>query len=266
MTIVSLTSDLGLADYYVGAVKGKLLGLLPEVSIVDISHQNSQHIQVDRKFDRQHAAYSVKFAFPHFPKGSIHLIGVSFEARNRFLMVKYKEQYFVGPDNGIFSILLDEPANAEVYDLDTSKFNAEALNFPLLHIFVPTAVALAKGSSLDKLGQKRNVPIQQSAMQPYLTENKISCTIVSVDDFENLITDLKKEVFVSHAKGRNYTISFRGNETPFISESYEDPRIEQGSMYVLFNSAGYLEIALKHANASGLLGLRRGDRVNIEFE
>ena len=142
MSIITLTTDLGLKDYYVAGIKGHILSQLPDANIVDISHEIPA-------FNISVAAFCLKNCYYDFPKGSIHIIGVSPEANEftRHVVIKYQNHYFIGADNGIFSLLFDEIPEV-IFDLNIIS-NEEKRTFPTKDIFVSAACHIGRGGTLN---------------------------------------------------------------------------------------------------------------------
>ncbi|MFN4122332.1 MAG: S-adenosyl-l-methionine hydroxide adenosyltransferase family protein, partial [Flavobacteriales bacterium] len=147
MPIITLTTDLGLTDYYIAAVKGTLYSLIPDVQIVDISHQIPKH-------DLMKAAFNLKYAFQDFPKGTIHILSVNSIETEQYghVIFEYKGHYFIGADNGVFSIILDEDPK-QVFQLKKEKSDFIS-TFPTKEVFSKAAAHVAKGGKLDKIGFK----------------------------------------------------------------------------------------------------------------
>src|ERR1700759_3648072 len=145
MAIITLTTDLGDKDIYQAALKGSILKLLPGVNIVDITHNVAA-------FDVQQAAFILKNSFYYFPDNTVHLIGIDtvFSGDTKYLAVKYKNHYFVGSDNGIFSLMFTGKPD-EIVEINIMQ-DLKFLHFPLADIFVKAACHLADGGKLNKIG------------------------------------------------------------------------------------------------------------------
>lgn len=257
MGTITLTTDLGHTDFYQAALKGSLLNLYPTVNIVDISHQIPS-------FDIQQAAFVLKNAYRYFPKKTVHLIGIdSVYSRNtRYLAVRYDDYYFVGTDNGIFSLLFDgEPDEAvELTVVQDLKF----LHFPLTDIFAKAAVYLAKGGKLSDIGSPVHHIEQRAVVQPVIDKDTIRGRVIYIDSFQNIITNITKELFTEVQNNRSFTLHFRRNET--INQlSWHYNEVPEGEKLCLFGISNHLEIAINKGNASGLLGLHIGDIVRVDF-
>lgn len=258
MAIITLTTDLGDKDIYQAALKGSILKLLPTASIVDITHNVAA-------FNVQQAAFILKNSFHYFPDGTVHLIGIDtvYTKDTKYLAVYYKNHYFVGADNGIFSLMFDTDPDAivEINIMQDLKF----LHFPLADIFVKTACHLADGGKLQDIGLEVMGIEKKMNLQPVIEKNMIKGVVIYIDSFQNVITNITKEFFNQVQQGRHFTLSFKRNETiSHLSWYYNE--VPEGEKLCLFGISDHLEIAINKGNASGLLGLSLGDTVIIDFE
>ncbi len=258
MAIITLTTDLGDKDIYQAALKGSILKLLPTVNIVDITNSVSA-------FNIQQAAFILKNSFYYFPDATVHLIGIDtvFSTSTRYLAIKYQNHYFVGADNGIFSLMFNtEPDEVvEITIMQDLKF----LHFPLADIFVKAACHLAKGGKLSEIGIPTNEIEKKMNLQPVVDKNQIKGSVIYIDSFQNVITNITKEFFNNVQRGRRFILYFKRNETiNHLSWHYNE--VPEGEKLCLFGISDHLEIAINKGNASGLLGLNLGDSVILDFE
>lgn len=264
MPIITLTTDMGIKDHYVGAVKGAILTQCPEATIVDISH----HVAT---FDNTQAAFVLRNAYPEFPRGTIHIIGVNPEADGRtpHLVVRHDGHYFVGADNGIFSLLFDGKPH-EIFEL-TMKLDADHLAFPVKNVFVKAACHIARGGTPEVIGRRTVELREQLGFRPALDDKSIRGSVLHVDGYGNVVTNITKALFEEQRKRRNFTITCakHGNDISVLHETYSD--VPEGERVAFFGDTGYLEIAVNKGvdgtggGASRLFGLRVRDSVRIEF-
>jgi S-adenosylmethionine hydrolase len=265
MAIITLTSDMGLRDHYVAAVKGSILRQHPEATIVDISHFIAP-------FNNSHAAFVLRNAYPEFPQGSIHIISVNPEADSQtgHLVVRHQGHFFIGADNGIFSLLFDEKPQ-EIFEL-TMKLDTDHLTFPTKNIFVKAACHLARGGTPEIIGRKVATVREQINIRPVVMDETIKGEVIHVDQYGNVVTNITKALFDAVVKRRNFTISFGRpmHDIKEINKTYSD--VPHGERVAFFGDTGYLEIALnKGVTGSGggaaqLLGLQVTDAVRLELE
>lgn len=256
MAIVTLLTDSGESDHYVAAIKARILTLEPNARIVDISHQI-------RLFDLGHAAFVLRSVFRDFPTGTIHLVAVDASGNrgDAFIIAQLEGHFFVGADNGLFSLLSDRPPE-NVWQIGNTDI--DLTTFPEKEVFAPVAAMLASGMEPGKIGKlvsdyKRLIDRQVKA-----TRKQITGHIIRVDNFGNLITNIPKEVFDILSKDKAFTVQFGGEKFRRIHASYH--QAEQGECFLVFNSSNFLEIGIYKGNASELLGLDYDSVVNILFE
>jgi len=264
MAIVTLTTDWGTKDHYVGSVKGSLLKQVPDINIVDISHNISP-------FDINQAAYVLRSCYHDFPDGTIHLIGVNSDASPKFphVAILIDNQYFIGADNGIFSLIFDkEPDKIVALEIiqDTEKYT-----FSTKDVFSKACKLLSEGTKIDKLGFERNELTKMMSFEPVIeTDSDGSVSILGkviyVDRYENAITNISQELFYEQGKKRPFKISFNSfkNLITEISESYSDVSVSEAC--ALFDSNNMLEISVNQGNAGSLLGLYRDTKIRITFD
>ena len=196
MAIITLTSDFGESDHYVGALKGTILSSIPSQILVDISH-NIQN------FDLAHGAFVLKSAFPSFPKGSIHLVAVDTvgNQNNSFLAVQYEDHFFLLTDHGLLGLICeDEPQM--VVELKWSEETPSA--FPALEVLAPAAIELANGTSIAKLGKKTIDYKKMVGRQMRSNKQQIIGHVVRVDHYGNLITNIYREAFCELSKNKAF--------------------------------------------------------------
>ncbi|MDR3694879.1 SAM-dependent chlorinase/fluorinase [Mucilaginibacter sp.] len=258
MAIITLTTDLGDKDIYQAALKGSILKLLPSVNIVDITNSVAA-------YNIQQAAFILKNSFYYFPEDTVHLIGIDtvYNEETRYLAIRYKKHYFVGADNGIFSLMFDTEPD-EIFELNIMQ-DLKFLHFPLADIFVKAACHLANNGKLSEIGLRVDEIEKKMNLQPVIEKNLIKGAVIYIDSFQNVITNITKDFFTSVQQGRRFLLSFKRNETiNHLSWHYNE--VPEGEKLCLFGISDHLEIAINKGNASGLLGLNLGDTVVIDFQ
>lgn len=265
MPIVTLTSDLNTKDYYLAAVKAAAFRQIPDLQWVDVSN----HIP---PFDMAKAAFVLKNVWREFPEGTIHIVGVASEwtKNTPYAVVKMQGQYFIGTDNGIFSLIFDETLEAEW--IRTIKLRGdEDLSFPTKSIFVSIASRLAKAEELDDFSVKADGFRRRPLPIPVVEFDNIRGMAIYVDSYGNVITNITKPLFEKEVGTKPFNIVVRRGDTDLnrISRTYNE--VAQGEKVALFTSEGYLELAINHGvegsggGASDLLGIRENDIVRIEI-
>ena len=274
MSIITLTTDFGLKDHFVGALKGKILSEYREAIIVDISHD------IDL-FNIPEASYIIGAAYANFPKGTVHLIGVDAERtkENKHIAMQWNDHYFICSDNGILSILTQKIVPQKIVEITIhDRFGEEATE---MDVFVKVAAHIARGGLLNVVGRDINEIKKINQLQPVLSNDNstIKGYVVYIDHFGNCVTNITKRLFKDVGRGRDYEITFNNKVIKSIKNGYSDFTVNErfslkdyeGEKLALFNEAGFLEIAIYRSNPStvgtarSLLGLKYRDVVNIVF-
>lgn len=258
MAIITLTSDWGLKDHYTGAVKGALLSLIPDATIIDITHEIPP-------YDIEPASFVIRNCYHNFPKGTIHIIGINTEAsiENPHIVALYDGHYFIGADNGIFPLIFAGKPE-KIIELTITQ-DTDYFTFSTRDVFVKAAYLLSRGDKPEQIGVVRDNLFERISLRPVIEANIIKGNVIYIDAYENVITNITEDLFREIGKGKKYTISWRsGYEITEISHAYKD--VDPGEKLALFGSTGHLEIAMCMGNASSLLGLKMKDSVRIEFE
>jgi len=275
MPIITLTTDFGTKDHFVGAVKGSIYSELKEVTIVDISHN------IDA-FNSAETAYIINNSYKSFPEGTIHIIGVDSELNleNKHIAILLDKHYFICPDNGIISLIASKYKPEKIVEINIH--NTLPTSFPVLDIFVKVATHIARGGKLDVIGKPINDFKKTIELSPIISKenNAIKGHVIYIDNYGNLVTNITKTMIQSIGKDRPFEVSARGYTFTKIHNKYSDivnftiskeQRQDDGKRLALYNSCGYLEIAIYRSNlksvggAAGLLGLKYRDVINIKF-
>lgn len=252
MSIITFTSDFGTADHYVAAVKAQLLSLDANVRLVDISHSIEA-------FNIAQGSFVLKSVYAEFPKGTVHLVAVDGQAvHHRYIAVKLDGHYFLGADNGLISLLSDKPTD-EIVQLKTT----EPTTFSTKEILAPAAVSLSQGTKLSKLGCPLSSIEQRLPRQLKATRQQIVGHVVHVDHYGNLITNIDQTTFQHLQQDTNFQLRFGRETTNQLHRYYHD--VDYGEVFLLFNSAGWLEIGINQGNAHELLGLGYDSPIMIQF-
>ncbi|AXT20318.1 hypothetical protein D7030_04150 [Flavobacteriaceae bacterium AU392] len=275
MAIITLTTDFGEKDHFAGAVKGAIYSELPNVRIVDISHSVSP-------FSIPEAAYIIQNAYSSFPKGTIHIIGIDSEINeeNKHIAMKLDDHYFICANNGIMSMICAEIAPEKIVEINIH--DKIETSFPALDVFVKVACHLARGGTLEVIGKLINTIKPIKNIIPFVNDekNQIIGNVIYIDNYGNVVTNIKRNFFELIQKGRQFEISARSYKFKKIHSKYsdivnfnvdEDKRNDEGRGLVVFNSSNYLEIAIYKSNctsvgsASSLMGLKMRDTITINF-
>ena len=256
MAIITFMSDFGMSDHYVSAVKAKILSINPGLRIFDISH-------FIEPYNIAHAAYVLKSVFRDFPKGTVHLIAVNShgEKNVRYLTAKIEDHFFVGADNGLFSLICEQEPS-----MIAELFNNEDVvsTFPAKSVLAKAAAMLASGSGMNDVGAYTKDYLRRIDRKFRATKKQISGNVIRVDHYGNLITNIEEEVFNILRKDRKYIIQFGREKVDKINTFYNE--LDDGDCVVIFNELGLLEVGINKGNASKLLGLKYDSPVSIIFD
>jgi hypothetical protein len=259
MSIITLTTDLGLKDYYVAGLKGAILSQIPDVSIVDISHEIPA-------FNIGVAAFCLKNCYQDFPVGTIHIIGVRPEADEytKHLVIKYKGHYFIGADNGMFSLLFDESPQ-EIFDINIVS-DEDKRTFPTKNIFVSVACHIGRGGTLELIGNKTNSITERTNFQPVIEEDVIRGMAMYIDSYGNITTNITRTLFTMVGNNRAFSIVFRRSDYNIHELKFNYNEVPEGEKLALFSTNNHLEISINRGNASKLFGIKLSDIIRIEFK
>ena len=275
MSIITLITDFGYKDQFVAQMKGEIYSNNPESQVVDISHNISP-------FNIMEAAYILENSYKSFPENTIHIIDVDSEKNKekKHIIVKLDNHYFITSDNGIMSILSQNINYQEIYEI--SILNELKPMQSSLKTFSKVACHLSMGGKPEIVGKKINNLKNVKNLKPFVnSENtQIISSIIYIDHFGNVITNIKKSFFEEIGKGRKFEISARNYKFNKIYSSYsdiinfnmsEDQRSDEGKALIIFNSNNYLQISIYRSNpenvgtAATLLGLKIYDSVSVMF-
>jgi len=261
MTAISLTTDFGIRNGFAGVMKGVIYSIAPEVKIVDISHTiPPQNIR--------EGAFTLRRAYSFFPKDTVHVYVVDpgVGTRRRPLAARLGDHFFVGPDNGLLTPIIEEAERAllpiEFVHLDKSKFWLPKVSntFHGRDIFAPVAAHLANGVALREVGTPLDDPARIEFPRPEKTPMGWRAHVTVIDVFGNLATDLP----ASALQGRtDVLLRLRGAEVNGIVESYGFG--QAGELVAVVDSEGFIEIAAVNGNAAEKIGAQVGDVVEVFF-
>ena len=263
MSIITLTSDLGLRDHYVASVKAAILGHAPQANIVDISHDV-------RPFDIHGAAFLLRSVWHQFPMGTVHVIGINPEltSEQSHVVIHYMCHFFVGADNGIFSLLFDEKPE-DIYEITLPQ--GVDWTFPMRGVFALAAAHLSKGGAPEFLGNRTQNLAHILTAHSYLDGNTLKGRVEYIDHYGNVYVNISKTSFESERKGRQFAVMFKRSLFAItrVSRYYTD--VVEGERLAMWASNGQLLISINGGasnhggGASQLFGLATGDSIKIEF-
>lgn len=255
--IITITTDFGYIDSYIAQMKGVILSINPDARIVDISHSIPSG-------DILSGSFCLAGAYRYFPAGTIHLAvvdpGVGTERPG--LIVDTGEYFFVGPDNGIFTLPLEKEEIKEIYVIDNRKFKFTSNTFHGRDIFAPVCAELSCGTSPREFGvrlqDKRIMRIK--IPEPVIKKNVINGCIIHIDNFGNLITNIDAGLI----KGKSVMVEVKGRKISGIAKTYGEKKA--GTLLTVINSFGLLEIAVNRGSAQKRLRAELYDPVRVVVE
>ena len=263
--IITLISDYGVDSLYAAALKGAIIQRDPGIRIVDLTHGI-------RPYDTNQAAFALRASIPHFPMGTVHLIALNTNTTEDYVhrVMELGGQFFVGLDDGIFSLIADREPDA-LHNITVSS-ESDIETFPERHVFVQVACHLAQGGVPAVIGRPAESWVESQWQQPLIGQDYLQGTILHVDRYGNLITNIDQRTFREVGKDRGFKIPLRSARMDLtrIHTSYSG--VTSGERLALFNHMGLLEIAIRHGadghggGASQLFGFGVGDTLRIEFE
>ena len=253
MPVVTLTTEWKPDDIYNGIIKGKLSSMCPGAIIID----NAGSIPA---FNISHASFIIRNTYNNYPKGSVHIICVHSEAHKDqdYLIVRAKDHFFIGTDNGIFNLILNSEPD-EVVKIDHQGTSDE------LEIFAKAASDLLSGKEPSDLGESVKTISERVPLRATIDKNVIIGSIIFIDSYGNAISNITREVFYRVFENKEYRILIQSNKnyTDQISRNYSD--VPVGEMLARFNQLDLLEISINGADVSELLSLTVGSVVRIDL-
>ena len=255
--VITLLTDFGLSDSYIGAMKGVILGIQPDVTIVDISH-------VIPPQNVNEAAYTLKQTYSFFPKDTVHVVIVDpgVGSGREIIGVRTDAYYFLAPDNGVLKYIFDKYPGAEVYKITNNRFFCPNVShtFHGRDIFAPVAAHITCGVTLSELGETYSDYQSGEIRKPIVQKNTISGEIIYIDSFGNCVTNIDQDMIGGQAIKILFGVYMLHN----ISTVYTD--VADGEALAVIGSGGTLEISVRNGNATRKLKLKIGDAVTVTLK
>jgi S-adenosyl-L-methionine hydrolase (adenosine-forming) len=253
--IVSLITDYHLSDHYLGHLKGKILSDYPDTVIVDIVHQ----IAVD---DVSKAAFHLSEIYKSFPKGTIYVVSVNnhYDIDPKYMIFENEGYYFMGPDNGVFSLVFGNLSHLDVFQIDFEGISV----FDAVSHYIHSISFIRQGIPLHEIGPILESPYLLTPLHPVSSYFQMRAIIVHIDGYGNAITNLKYEEFEKIREGRKFRLFYNPHD-PISELSISYAQVEYRDPLIQFNNFGYLELAVYMGNAAQQLNLKIGDTIQIDF-
>ncbi len=260
--MITLLTDFGSTDYFVGAMKGTILSINPEAKIIDITHEVPAH-------DIEAGAFTLLSSYSWFPKNTIHLAVVDpgVGSDRRPILVSTEKYFFIGPDNGLFGYIYDREPGRRVFHLNDDKYFLKPISstFHGRDVFAPVAATLSKGEEPQRLGSeiknfKRLAPLSTER----LTNGSIKGRIIHIDHFGNCITNISSDELDDDMIRDGAYIQVCGREIREFRSHFEAGESTPAAVFAVWGSAGFLEIVAFQLSAAVELGAVRGTHVFVE--
>ena len=265
MSIITLLTDFGTEDAYVGVMKGAILSINPSAVVVDICHYIDPQDVIE-------AAYLIKSSYRYFPKGTIHIIVVDpgVGGPRSIVAVELSGHTFLAPDNGVLTLLMDEGEMDTIVRVENTRYflDSISLTFHGRDIFAPVGAHISKGVPIEKLGPHLGMQelIRLSIPKPYISDkDELIGTIISIDRFGNCISNINENClnkFVKNGSEKRLEIKIGKTVIKRLSHTYTD--VEPKRPLAIIGSFGYLEIALNCDNAGRQLNVEKGDTITLK--
>lgn len=252
MQLISLITDYGNIDYYSAELKAALYKRCESIQILDISHELEVH-------NISLAAYHLKYMLPSLPNESIIIVAVNnyYERRPGYIVFKFQEKYFIGPDNGIFSLVFEDLK--DVYEINPLEHTRQVTD-----IYAHAAACIHHQLPFEEFASPLKEMNAKITFRPVVTSTQIKATIIHIDRYENVITNLTRDLFEKSRNGRMFSIYYKPNDPiEMLSKHYGDVAI--GETLAMFNSANHLELAINMGKASSVLHLFQNETIQIDF-
>lgn len=260
--IITLTTDFGTNDHFVGAVKGVILDIVPEAAIVDISH-------AVQAFDVLDGAIAISQTYSLFPTGTVHMVVVDpgVGTTRRPIIASSDGYHFVAPDNGVLSMVYAKEERIHVRHVTSDHYFHQPVSntFHARDIFAPVAAYLAKMVDSHKFGDEIEDYVKFAAPKPKsVAENKVRAVVLKVDRFGNLITNITPDDIPALFSGKAaFKITVGSKEITEIRAAYAEGA--PGEVFGILGSMGYLEIVANRAPAAQLTGVGKGAEVSVQL-
>ncbi|MCK9163029.1 MAG: SAM-dependent chlorinase/fluorinase [Bacteroidales bacterium] len=260
MQLVTLTTDWGRSDHYIGAVKSKLYSTINDCQVIDISHDI-------KKFDLMEGAFIVRNACLNFPKNTIHIIDVdcteSKKKEYQHVVIKYDNQYFICTDNGMPSIIFEGLSPIKVIGITNSYQESYYYTFSAFDLFCKVAALISYETNIEDFGYEITELVKKNVLTPIIYPESILCTVFHVDGYGNVFLNINVEEFLRRLENNKFLIEVENSKIENISKSYDDVKVNDSLLTV--SSSGHLELAINKSNASELLGLKVGTPLTIKI-
>jgi len=255
--LITLLTDFGAQDYFVAAMKGVILSANPDARIVDISHEIPAQ-------DIQAGAFNLLAVYHNFPPGTIHtaVVDPGVGSERRAIIIECADQFFVGPDNGLFSFVVQHERNCRIHEVTNEKFFRHPVSntFHGRDIFAPVAAALSNGTAAHEFGPRTDAIVELDTLMPRQTaEGRIAGRIIHIDRFGNCITNLTRK-HLGNENADALQVNVNGRQINSFRQFFSQAPVKD-ELFMFLGSAGFIEIAARNASAASILKVTRGQSI-----
>lgn len=262
MAVITLLTDYGLKDSYVAELKGAILKINPDVTLIDINHDVSN-------YDIEEGAFHLARSAPYFPEGTIHVgvVDPTVGSERKRIIIKSREAFFIGPDNGLLAPAAERLGVEKVYEITNFSLLPKRVSevFDGRDVFGPVAALISKGLPAEEIGTEIKRYQRISIYEPEVQGNRIEARIIHVDGFGNLVTNVTSRVLEKAGVREGIfevLIDDRVERIPLVKKFSAVPK---GILLMLVAGGDFLELSINQGNASSQLGIGRGARISLIF-
>jgi hypothetical protein len=259
--LITLLTDFGTADYFAGAMKGVILSINARARVLDLTHEIGAH-------DIQAGAFNLLAVYRDFPAGTIHVgvVDPGVGSARRPIVVKGGGQFFVGPDNGLFSYIYEREADCRVFHLTREKYFRHPVSetFHGRDVFAPVAGALSLGTRADELGDEITDYVKLDPLSPTTLESgETLASIIHIDRFGNCVTNLTRQDLTEQMIAQGASLSINDETISTFRRFYAEDSNAPQTIFAVWGSAGFLEIVAFRASAAVALKVQRGQSIRV---
>jgi S-adenosylmethionine hydrolase len=261
MPVITLLTDYGLMDSYVAEVKGAILRITPDATIVDISHDVGN-------YDIEEGAFHLVRSVPYFPEGTVHIgvVDPGVGGGRKPIIIQSQGAFFVGPNNGLLAPAAERLGVERVYEITNRRMLPPKVSdvFDGRDLFGPVGALLAKGVDPSELGVEVPGYVRLPIYEPKLFRSHVEARVIHIDGFGNLVTNITSEVLetIGAEDGCVFAVNVHGQEyrIPYVRHFSAIPK---GELLMLVAGGGYLELSINQGNAHETLGVERGNKLSL---
>lgn len=258
MSIISLITDFGLKDNFVGVMKAVILGINPRAWIVDICHEIKPQGILE-------AAFLLRSSFKFFPSGTVHLVVIDpgVGSKRKKILVKTKNHFFIAPDNGVLSLALEDEPAINIIEITNDKYFLKPVSgtFHGRDIFAPVAAYVSKGEDIKKFGKSINSIKALELPQVKVDKQELIGEIIYIDKFGNLVSNIDKATLKNFIGNKKFKFHIKNKIINKLSQSYSEGFPQEP--IALIDSFDYLEIAINSGSAKNYLGVDKGTKIKV---